>query len=1097
MLKKNMLYIIFFLLVLISFSTLNVEALDDGDYTITSSKAMNKVVDLSGGIVKSKSNIQLYLQNESQAQTWHFSKTDDDYYIISSAKDRNYVLDVSGGNFFNRSNVQLFINNNSNAQKWKLVENADGYYNIVSYDSRYVLDISGGSTESGTNIQIFENNNSAAQKFAITKKVDGNETLKKGIYTISDINNSKIFLDESSKLKSEIDNNYAWYLDYIGNGEYVIRSFYNRNLVFDVTSGNKVRNTKIQIYEYNGSLAQKWIIKENNGLYEIISKNSGLHLIYNKDLYVSDKYDDMNNKFKIEKATNIFSEFESGNYTITTSIVNNKVLDLSKGTIASGNKIQLFQQNDSTAQQWIIEKAEDDCVYISSAKNTEYVLDVTGGNFNNGTKVQLYKKNNSPAQKWRILENPDGYFSIYSYNMEYVLDVEYSATANGTNIQIFQNNNSPAQKFAITKNETGIKTIEDGIYEIESNYNGRVLSFDNSIIESQKLFFAEKSNQKNQLWYIKSLNDGYYSINPLYKTNYVLDVAGGNKISNTKVQLFESNNSNAQKWIIKQEEDNYKIISKNSGMPISNINNNAIIFKDKNDNSSLFKINKKYNYGEKTIEDGYYTINLSAVYGKSLDIKSGIIEDNNNIQLYKSNSSLAQKWNIKYNDNGYYTIYSNKDSNYVLAYNKNSLVLQKYKENDECQQWVIEKNDSGYYIINKDYQKISVDNESLNDGTPINMKIDAKESLCNFKITPTANGISDNLKIDGYYFIRNAMYDDYSVDLSSGRTENGSNIQLYPSNNTKAQKWYLISNSSGYYTIKSGLSLNNVLDVEFSGTASGTNVQLYENNGSYSQQWVLKDAGNDYYYIVSNTNGLYLTAEESNGIININTSSFNGLDNQKFKFEKTRLENLVIDVSPHQGTIDWDTVKKDSGIYGVILRIAAGSATLNNEKERFITDNIKKLEELKIPYGIYLYSYAEDQYNFVSDLGYYHEAELEALRIINSISKYSINPKLGIYYDLEVWENKKNANWNAANYAAIINKFATTMHSYGYDNWRIYTNLSMANNQLSPWRNRITWIAQWSDKCSYDSYYNIWQYTSKGTIPGINGYVDLNYYYFD
>ena len=67
----------------------------------------------------------------------------------------------------------------------------------------------------------------------------------------------------------------------------------------------------------------------------------------------------------------------------------------------------------------------------------------------------------------------------------------------------------------------------------------------------------------------------------------------------------------------------------------------------------------------------------------------------------------------------------------------------------------------------------------------------------------------------------------------------------------------------------------------------------------------------------------------------------------------------------------------------------------------------------------------------------------------------------------------------------------------GYPNWRIYANLSMANSNLSPWRDRITWIAQWNDHCTYQSYYNIWQYTSNGSVPGINGRVDMNIYFID
>ena len=223
------------------------------------------------------------------------------------------------------------------------------------------------------------------------------------------------------------------------------------------------------------------------------------------------------------------------------------------------------------------------------------------------------------------------------------------------------------------------------------------------------------------------------------------------------------------------------------------------------------------------------------------------------------------------------------------------------------------------------------------------------------------------------------------------------------------------------------------------------------------------------------------------------TNNYSGDKSQRFTFSKTRLENLVIDVSEHQGDIDWNTVKNNSGIYGVILRVAAGSAKADKKLEQ----NVKELNRLKIPYGIYIYSYAEDQIGTVLDLGTYHEAQLEALRIVKAIKDYNLNPTLGIYYDLEVWENGKNKNWSSAQYAVLIDNFNSIMSSYGYGDWKIYTSLSMANTTLSQWQNRITWIAEWRNSCSYKNYYKMWQFSSDGSIPGINNRVDLNYYYFD
>lgn len=200
----------------------------------------------------------------------------------------------------------------------------------------------------------------------------------------------------------------------------------------------------------------------------------------------------------------------------------------------------------------------------------------------------------------------------------------------------------------------------------------------------------------------------------------------------------------------------------------------------------------------------------------------------------------------------------------------------------------------------------------------------------------------------------------------------------------------------------------------------------------------------------------------------------------------------VIDVSAHNKTIDWDTVKKYGEIDGVILRVAAGSLNEDSMLER----NIKALKRLNIPYGLYIYSYAENQIGIVPDLGTMHEGALEAQRVINSIKKYNMNLSFPIYLDLEVWENKRNSLWTVNNYRPIIDAFANKMQEYGYD-FKIYTNKSWADTALNEAgiRNKIDWIAQYNHYCSYNGSYSGWQFSSKESIPGINGNVDVSVFF--
>ena len=549
----------------------------------------------------------------------------------------------------------------------------------------------------------------------------------------------------------------------------------------------------------------------------------------------------------------------------------------------------------------------------------------------------------------------------------------------------------------------------------------------------------------------------------------------------TNVTYSSYNEGTQQQWVIsKNNDETYKIISRYNGYNLDISNNNAIV-KDGNDTTTQkFIINSAENYGTKTIEDGYYFINSKLNNNKSLDI-SGNIKENQNVQLFTSNSSYVQKWLIEYLNNAYYDIKANKDNEYCLTNKNNNVQINKCNNSSE-QEWIIKENGDGYYsIINKDYSFVNVKNSSTVDETNINMELPNYSNSQSFKFIKTIDGVSEKLSSNGYYTISSFLDENYLIDLKWGNTENGNNIDLFTQNGTKAQKWNLNYDSSGYYTVSSGIDNNKRMDVD-----SNNNVQINSNNNNYSQQWILKSAGNDYYYIISNLNGLYLEVNNSTATdaSNIQVNKFTGEDNQKFKITKTRLENVVIDVSAHNGNIDWATVKRDSGIYGVIVRI---SAAAQNEDSKLAT-NVAALKQYNIPYGIYIYSYAENY-----DEGVYYGNWTNQI-----INKYNLNPTLGIYLDLE---NSDSYNQNILD--SINGTFIYTDIVKGYvskvPNARIYANLNYANGVLntSYLRSKLTWIAQWGSKCDYTEYYNLWQYTSKGSVPGINGNVDMSYYYID
>ena len=210
------------------------------------------------------------------------------------------------------------------------------------------------------------------------------------------------------------------------------------------------------------------------------------------------------------------------------------------------------------------------------------------------------------------------------------------------------------------------------------------------------------------------------------------------------------------------------------------------------------------------------------------------------------------------------------------------------------------------------------------------------------------------------------------------------------------------------------------------------------------------------------------------------TGTFEGYVNQR----------IVIDVSYHQGTIDWETVKNSGMVDAVILRLGYASDAIDKQFLR----NVSELNRLGIPYTVYLFSYAENAW----------EASLEADLLINTIKNNNVyidTTLFPIFYDIESWrinDINNTDHLSKSDYESIIMTFINKVESALGIATRVYTNKNYAETRLPasvlPY---VTWIAQWySEECTYEGSYNGWQYTDKGSVPGIKGNVDMNIFYY-
>ena len=194
----------------------------------------------------------------------------------------------------------------------------------------------------------------------------------------------------------------------------------------------------------------------------------------------------------------------------------------------------------------------------------------------------------------------------------------------------------------------------------------------------------------------------------------------------------------------------------------------------------------------------------------------------------------------------------------------------------------------------------------------------------------------------------------------------------------------------------------------------------------------------------------------------------------------------VIDVSYYQGDINWDTFVQESDCYGVILRLGYWNA-LDKKFER----NINEIKRLNIPYGIYLFSYSTTLNGALTEARFTNEM----------IDKYNLNPTLGIYYDIESWSSSNGSSSNTISkeqYDKIISTYVTNVSNHVGNRFkvRVYSGRWYAMNRLGTISKAyVDWVAEYNSTCKYDGKYSMWQYTSKGSVPGISGNVDISYLY--
>lgn len=455
----------------------------------------------------------------------------DGTYTISTLLNSNYVLDVKDGSTSNGANIQLYEANDTAAQQFKVSHDSQGYVTFTNVKSGRVLDVNGAVVKDAGNIQQYTSNGTRAQKWIVKRDGDG----------------------------------------------YIIISALNSNYVLDLYGAviNNYRN--IQLYSYNGTNAQRWNItkydsKEKrindlaiqnkniiaDGVYEICSvKNRD----YTLDVNGASSENGANIQLYLRNGT-LAQAFkvshDSQGFVTFTNVNSGKVLDLDGAVTWNGRNIHQYASNGTRAQKWIVQKSGSGYAIVS-AIDISYVLDLRNGTVSSGSNIQLYKSNNTAAQQWVFNKYvsdrercdsyasqnkglmSDGVYYIKNKNVNYALDVANGSLYGGANVQLYSLNRTNAQKWKITHDSKGyvmFQNVGSGMY-LTAGGNG----------DSANVYQQKQSNEYNQKWVITFDNNQNLHIISALNSTIVLDIKNGNICNGSNIQLYKSNNSNAQKWV--------------------------------------------------------------------------------------------------------------------------------------------------------------------------------------------------------------------------------------------------------------------------------------------------------------------------------------------------------------------------------------------------------------------------------------------------------------------------------------------------------------------------------------------------------------------
>lgn len=503
-----------------------------------------------------------------------------------------------------------------------------------------------------------------------------------------------------------------------------------------------------------------------------------------------------------------------GTYTISTLLNSNYVLDVKDGSTSNGANIQLYESNDTAAQQFKVSHDSQGYVTFTNVKSGR-VLDLNGAIVKDAGNIQQYTSNGTRAQKWIVKQDGNGYVVMSAINPNYILDLNGGSVRNGSNIQLHSVTGSNSQRWNITKyvskderiNSLAAQnknTLADGVYEINSvknsNYTLDVNSASTRNGANVQLYL--RNGTQAQAFRVSHDSQGFVTFTNI-NSGKVIDLDGAITKNGRNIHQYASNGTRAQKWIVQQSGSGYSIVSAIDTSFALDIRNGSVysgsniqLYKSNNTAAQQWTFNRYVTERERCdsyasqnkdrMADGVYYVKNQNV-GFALDVADGSLYGGANVQLYSLNKTNAQKWKITHDSTGYVSFQNVGSGMYLTASGsgRTANVYQQKQTNNYNQKWIV------MFDNNQNLRIVSALNSTM------------------------------------------------VLDVKDGKIRRCSNIQLYTSNNTNAQKWvfeYINTNATGGLMQIMGTSQTTVAQMVryYNSNASGYDTFKAKYNGKYN-----------------------------------------------------------------------------------------------------------------------------------------------------------------------------------------------------------------------------------------------------------------------